>query len=357
MTEKLSRRDFLKLGGAALGGLALVPAWPRPQESDSGTLGRITVKEIPLRSAPNDTAPIIGQRFRDQLVHIYAELHPADAPQYYNTLWYRVWGGYLHSSHIQIVQNRPNMPVSALPESGQLVEVTVPYSDALQYNRNGEWSPWRGNRLYYETIHWATGVQEGPDGRPWYQITSELSKTEKYYVLGEHLRPIAAEEYSPLSPDLPMEKKRVEVSIGEQTMRAFEDEQLVMETRISSGLPNPRLSPGDLPTATPKGRFNIYAKLPTKHMGSMTGNPDSDEGSSFSLPGVPWTCFFAQGGYAFHGTFWHNNFGLQMSHGCINMRNADAKWLFRWTTPVFASKIESPEDWERTGFGTRIDIF
>jgi len=74
------------------------------------------------------------------------------------------------------------------------------------------------------------------------------------------------------------------------------------------------------------------------------------------LPGVPWTCFFAQGGYAFHGTYWHNNFGLQMSHGCINMRNADAKWLFRWTTPVFAEKIESPDDWEKTGFGTRVDI-
>jgi len=356
MAQNISRRDFLKLGGLAISGLALAPAWPRPQENDSGMLGRVTVKEIPLRSAPNDEAPIIGQRFRDQLVHIYAALNPPDAPQFYNTLWYRVWGGYLHSAHIQIVENHFNTPVKSLSEAGQLAEVTVPFTDALQYSKNGVWSPWRGNRLYYETTHWATGVQEGPDGRPWYQITSELTKTEKYYVPGEDLRLIPADEYSPISTNLPMEKKRVEVSIGEQMLRAYEDDQLVLETRISSGLPNPRLSPDQLPTATPKGRFNIYAKLPTKHMGSLTGNPDTDEGSSFSLPGVPWTCFFAQGGYAFHGTYWHNNFGLQMSHGCINMRNADAKWLFRWTTPAFAEKIESPDDWEKTGFGTRVDI-
>jgi len=356
MAQNISRRDFLKLGGLAISGLALAPAWPRPQENDSGILGRVTVKEIPLRSAPNDEAPIIGQRFRDQLVHIYAALNPPDAPQFYNTLWYRVWGGYLHSAHIQIVENHFNTPVKSLSEAGQLAEVTVPFTDALQYSKNGVWSPWRGNRLYYETTHWATGVQEGPDGRPWYQITSELTKTEKYYVPGEALRLIPADEYSPISANLPMEKKRIEVSIGEQMLRAYENDELALETRISSGLPNPRLSPDQLPTATPKGRFNIYAKLPTKHMGSLTGNPDTDEGSSFSLPGVPWTCFFAQGGYAFHGTYWHNNFGLQMSHGCINMRNADAKWLFRWTTPAFAEKIESPDDWQKTGFGTRVDI-
>ena len=93
-------------------------------------------------------------------------------------------------------------------------------------------------------------------------------------------------------------------------------------------------------------------------MGAITGNPDSDDGDSFSLPGVPWTCFFASpGGYAFHGTYWHNNFGLQMSHGCVNMRNEDAKWLFRWTTPVFDPVIESESDWERTGRGTRVEIY
>jgi hypothetical protein len=58
-----------------------------------------------------------------------------------------------------------------------------------------------------------------------------------------------------------------------------------------------------------------------------------------------------------HGTYWHTNFGLQMSHGCVNMLNEDAKWLFRWTTPIYDQEIESPSDWELTGNGTRVHVF
>jgi lipoprotein-anchoring transpeptidase ErfK/SrfK len=95
--------------------------------------------------------------------------------------------------------------------------------------------------------------------------------------------------------------------------------------------------------------------MPNKHMGSVSGNPDAIGG--FSLPGVPWTSFFiSPGGYALHGTYWHNNFGIQMSHGCINMKNDDAKWLFRWSTPVFKTPIESPKDWERRGNGTLVEV-
>ena len=45
-----------------------------------------------------------------------------------------------------------------------------------------------------------------------------------------------------------------------------------------------------------------------------------------------------------------------MSHGCVNMRNQDAKWLFRWSTPVFPSEIKSHSDWERNGNGTQVEI-
>ena len=37
-----------------------------------------------------------------------------------------------------------------------------------------------------------------------------------------------------------------------------------------------------------------------------------------ALPGVPWTMFFAEGGYAIHGTYWHNNFGVKMSRGSMS---------------------------------------
>jgi hypothetical protein len=38
----------------------------------------------------------------------------------------------------------------------------------------------------------------------------------------------------------------------------------------------------------------------------------------YDLPGIAWTVLFATGGVAIHSTFWHNNFGVPMSHGCVN---------------------------------------
>jgi hypothetical protein len=77
----------------------------------------------------------------------------------------------------------------------------------------------------------------------------------------------------------------------------------------------------------------------------------TDDINAYELPGVPGVCFFHKDGIAFHGTYWHDNFGRMMSHGCVNMRNEDALWLYRWTTPV-----ASERDWYVRELGTMIDI-
>lgn len=350
----VTRREFLKLGGLALGGIAFNPVFPYPEQQDHGKLARVTIHQVDLRSKPNDTASIIGQRFRDQLVHIYEDVIPDDAPAYYNPLWYRVWGGYLHSKYLQIVEIRHNLPLSSAPESGLLFEVTVPYTQAYTLRRD-EWQIKEGYTLYYSTTHWVTGVETGPDGKPWYQITSEIDSSI-YYVPAIHLRQILPEELEPISPDVPPDKKRVEVSLAKQTLYAYEYDTQVYSARVSSGIPSRQVNPNDIPTATPRGRFRIISKMPSKHMGTVSGNPDVEERGGFRLPGVPWTSFFHEWGYAFHGTYWHNNFGIQMSHGCVNMRNEDARWLFRWSTPVFKTVAETPADWERRGNGTIVVI-
>jgi lipoprotein-anchoring transpeptidase ErfK/SrfK len=371
MARGFSRRDFLKMSGLAVAGLALPSPWrlgsglehgpdfPRQPEQPLGKLARITTRQVDVRARPNDQSAIVGNRFRDQLVHIYEELIPPDAPKYYNPLWYRVWGGYIHSAHTQIVEVRLNEPERYLRPGGQLCEVTVPYTTAYQYSKRDGWAPWRGSRLYYTSTHWVTAIEAGPDGLPWYQITNELSDSEIYYVPAQHMRYIPPEEWAPISVDVPAEKKRIEVSLSEQTLRAYENDRLVYTARISSGIPNSRLQEDDLPTATPTGKFVIYSKMPSKHMGSVAAGTEVEERGGFTLPGVPWTCFFKMpGGYALHGTYWHNNFGLQMSHGCVNMRNQDALWIFRWSTPVFDPyKVESSRDWEKTGHGTTVLIY
>jgi len=56
--------------------------------------------------------------------------------------------------------------------------------------------------------------------------------------------------------------------------------------------------------------------------------------SGYDLPGVGWpTIFISSNGVAIHSTYWHNDYGIPKSHGCVNARPDDAKWVFRWTLP------------------------
>jgi len=72
------------------------------------------------------------------------------------------------------------------------------------------------------------------------------------------------------------------------------------------------------------------------------------------LTGVPWASFITDP-VAFHGVYWHNNFGMTMSSGCINMRTEEAKWLFRWTTPVTPANTREVNELHNDG--TRVTIY
>jgi lipoprotein-anchoring transpeptidase ErfK/SrfK len=350
MSKTISRRSFLKLSAASLSGLA-ISRLPVPLDSydfPTKNIGRITTSpSISVYRQPNDQSEIRFQRYRDELVNIYYEVRPPTGPEW-NPVWYRIWGGYIHSKYVQVTQHRLNPVADRLPESGhQLAEVTIPYTQLFQYSsQNG----WEGkNRLYYQTIHWVIDIDEGPDGTAWYRLFDEGTRVT-YHVPAPHLRLIPDEEISPLSPDIPAHHKRLEVSATQQTVKAYEGDEVVFETNVSTGIPGKDPPEG---RNTPRGRYNIYSKMPTKHMGDLilTGNPDV-----YTLPGVPWTLFFQHTGVAFHGTYWHNNYGVPMSAGCVNMRPDEAKWLFRWTTPLWPPLEGDRRFWERTGHGTLVVV-
>lgn len=351
MPVHLSRRSFLKLGVLAAGSVAasqfarareVTDHFPAAQEEwlASTNLGRVAIKQISLYSLPRDDARIIKQHFRDEVLNIYEELTPPTGPAW-NPLWYRVWGGYVHSANIQKVALHHNPLMDIRPE-GQVAEITVPYSQSFRFIRGQGWT--RLYRLYYQTNHWITGVDEGPDGQPWYQLTDELGNT-KFYVPAHHVRLIPDEELAPISPDVP--NKRIEVNIAQQTLTAYEGDTQVFYTKVSTGVTR-HVPQGELPTETPTGSFHINSKMASKHMGEgrLTDNLED-----YELVGVPWTAFFDARGYAIHGTYWHNNFGVTMSRGCVNLPNEPAKWLFRWMTPV-----NPPTMVEQTGFGTSVEI-
>ena len=112
--------------------------------------------------------------------------------------------------------------------------------------------------------------------------------------------------------------KKILVKLSEQRLYAYDGDEKFMDVTISSGL-------DDLPT--PIGTFNIFSKTPSRYMqGPLPGVSDQE----YDLPGVPWTMYFTHSGAAIHGAYWHNSFGEQRSHGCINLDPADAEILYAW---------------------------
>ena len=109
-------------------------------------------------------------------------------------------------------------------------------------------------------------------------------------------------------------EKWIEVDVTRQTVTAWEGNVPILSFLVSTGLSN---------TPTVLGKFNIYWKLESTLM----------SGPGYYLPDVPYTMYFF-GGYGLHGTYWHENFGEPMSHGCVNLRNEHAKQLFEWADPV-----------------------
>jgi hypothetical protein len=348
MVKSLSRREFIGLSTLALGSLAFRPLSNWGQELDDfNPIGviRITVGETDIFQEPDVDSPIIGSFERDKLVPIFEEIvEPNALPN--APRWYRIRNGFVYSMYTQRVENRHlNEVRSWTHEEGTLGEITVPYTRAYLNNPLYGWQP--VYRLYYRSVHWITDVDEGPDGKAWYQISDESDDNLKYFVPGPHVRLIKPDELTPISPDVPWEHKRIEVSLLKQELTAYEYDEIVMHTLISSGIPGiGGTSP--IPTYTPKGRFNIQVKMPSKHMGD---GRITDRIDAYELPGVPWCSFFHETGVAFHGTYWHYNFGRRMSHGCVNMTMEDAKWLYRWTLP----EAEFYE-WEVKGFGTSVKV-
>jgi hypothetical protein len=346
MTARFNRRDFLKLSALSLGSLAFRPLFGEGFDQDSGEIARVAIHSVSVHAKPSDQSKILYQRYRDELINIYDEVI-SEGPGY-NPLWYKVFGGYVHSGYLQRVKIRLNPIIDKIPEKrGQLAEVTVPVTQTMRVISmdKKKWEPLY--RLYYSSTHWVRGLETGPDGEPWYRLHDELTEIQ-YHVPAAHMRLIPPEEFAPISPEVDPWHKRIEVSLSKQMLTAYEKDKVVLETKVSTGLPDRNNTPGHIPTDTPSGEFNVYSKMPSKHMGNGQITADLD---AYELPGVPWTTFFAAHGVALHGTFWHTNYGITMSHGCVNMPSELAKWIFRWTTPVCA-----PDTWEQTGFGTKVIV-
>jgi len=325
--------------------MAFTPALGNLVDFDDSDLVRVATKSVSIYSEPSDESRIISTWYRDELLHIYGEV-TAPEPKL-NPIWYRVWGGFVHRSHLQKVKVLYNPTMPALDNDiPRLVEVSVPFTQPWRTSKAYGWQQ-LGFRLYYGSVHWVEAIETGPEGDLWYRIYDDLTGFP-YHVSPLHVRPIPLDELTAITPEIEVQNKRIDVNLLTQRLVAYEFDKKVLETTISSGIPNGPRDKNGIGTKTPSGEFRIQDKMPAKHMGNGNLFASADD---YELPGVPWTCFFTAQGHAFHGTYWHDNFGTPMSHGCINMRTEEAKWLFRWALPPH----QLGKSFNR-GFGTLVQI-
>jgi lipoprotein-anchoring transpeptidase ErfK/SrfK len=339
LRSQITRRDFLKLATAGTLAFALNDQkLDRAFASQTVTQGLVTISGIPLYEAPTFDSQKLSNFRKDEIVKVTAVDENGERGNPYNSVWYQINNeGFTYSGWILPVQTVYQKPDFNVPKDGRVGEITVPFSDTKK-------DPYvyanRGYRVYYGSTHWVNRVIVTRDEKSiWYEIYDKEIK--KYlYVASHDMRLVPYDELTPLSTDIPQEEKHIVVDLKTQMVTAFEGQTMVFSQRCASGVEG---------TDTPKGEFRTYHKGPSVH---MTNEGDAIE-NVYNLPGVPWCSFFTSLGHAFHGTYWHNDYGRPRSHGCVNLPSEAAKFIYRWTMPV----VPPGEDYvHQPGEGTKVQV-
>jgi len=340
---KFTRREFMKFGVLGLGTIALTPILDSIQQlaefPNGEHLGRNTVyspNSIRIWSKPSSASTAIRTLNDDECVVWLRDVVGEIVPGRINRRWVETPEGYVYASSLQPVQNKPNQPVSQLTTPsdkgmGMWAEVTVPYVD-LEIANPPARAPWLGSvppnlwRLYYSQVIWVDEIKTNSEGLVLYRVGERYGTYgDLFYADARAFRPLTLEEVSPIHPEVA--DKKIVVNINHQTLSCYEGNSEVYYCQVSTGR---KLDDSGLPTdkwSTPLGTFSIWRKLISIHMAG------GGTGAGWDTMGVPWTTLFVGEGVAIHSTHWHNDYGTQRSHGCVNAKPEDAKWIFRWTKP------------------------
>jgi lipoprotein-anchoring transpeptidase ErfK/SrfK len=335
----MKRRDFLKLAAISLGSLGLTP-WKRlfvlPDFPAGERLGRVVWWGTELKTRPSLDSPAVRKLVEDELFPWVREVvgrHPTEI----NQRWVETPEGYIWSPHLQPAGNTANDPIDSLPQTslglGMWAEVTVPYVDLILENPPAR-APWlefrvksgQPPRLYFSQVIWIDAIRQDEQGQRWYRVNERFGYGDIFWADAAAFRPLAADHMQPIHPEV--QDKRIVIDVPHQSMSCFEGSREVYFARVSTGALYNAVGERVDTWATPAGKHPVWRKMVSLHMSGGT------TGGGWDLPGIGWTTLFVGEGVAIHSTFWHNNYGVPMSRGCVNASPEDARWVFRWTQPV-----------------------
>jgi lipoprotein-anchoring transpeptidase ErfK/SrfK len=354
---------------------------------------RVVVDRTTVFSQPDRASPAVGPLDRGQIVIVVGETKATDG-----TDWTHVPDGFLVSSDILeettpwiaevsvpnvSIYARPNArePIRRTARQGALLRVTG-ISPGIDDDTAMWWATTEGyvglRTLRVATSDWAAGwTLPDPEAAPggwWGAIRSQANvrpaPTTKAPVVGT---------LGPGDRVKVLAEERGDAVGGNATWYRIDGGRYagaVVHSSLVARLPAPKpvvaLAPEDLPPGsswiavsraaatltyfapdgtpafttyvslgragvdTPEGDYETMGKY---HFDTMSSATVLNAEHSYHLPNVPNVEYYRDGGYALHGTYWHDHFGLLESQGCVNLTWADSAYLFSLTLP----RVETDE--------------
>lgn len=342
----MNRRSFVKLAGAALASAALPPSLtalaqgerPLPLEDTFGDAfvplrrGRVQASSVAIYNTFEYPRSAVKRIRRDGVLLLGEEVQYGNS---YNNTWYRTRGGWVPSGWIQPMEfhSRPQIYLDVGRTGSFWVEVI----QVKTTTRKGpSFSSEKSYEFIYGTVYLVTDVTVDATGSVWYNTYDEYADREEevlptnHWVQAKHVRRIHESEFTAIRPWVT--NKRMDINLKAQTLTCFEGDVVVLHTKCATGASFTQIDGTIADFATPDGEHQVILKQPTRHMRAIEGERETD--GWFDLPGVPWSTFFTYEGIAIHGTYWHNDYGVVRSHGCVNVPIQVAKFIYRWTFPT-----------------------
>ena len=351
---------------------------------------RVVVDQTTLFSLPDSRSQPVGPLLRGQIVVVVEEKTAEDG-----TPWTRVPDGWLKSSDVGedltpwVAQvTAPGVSIYARPNTSEPIRRTANQGDLLRVTGaspgiEGDTSIWWATTEGYVDLHalgeassdWASGWTL-PDGSHavdgwWAAIKSQANvraaATTKAPIVGSLVPGDRIKVLSEVNGDAVGGNPTWYRIDGGRYAGAFVHSSLVREMSPPAELvvERPSNAPPGLGTIvvsrsaatltyldaanaplfstyvslgragvdTPEGEYETMGKYRFDNMSSTTVLAADH---AYFLPNVPFVEYYRDGGYAIHGTYWHDHFGLVESQGCINLTWGDGAYLFGLTQPTVA---------------------
>jgi hypothetical protein len=278
---------------------------PEAETLPSLTYARVLTGNVPIYSQPIHASQGLSPTRTLDPGYVWVTLADSNPIRFLDQAWYAINADeFVQADYLEIYQ----------PATFQGMAITVPkrfawmifdaWSAAVPGELPGD------NTILFKRYDQVTIYEtERVEDRDWYRVGPD-----QWLEQGM----VGIVQPKPRPKGIGRHEKWIEVDLYEQTLAAYQGDRMVYATLVSSGLPW---------WQTETGLFQIWIKVRQAKMSGRAGYPDY-----YFLEDVPWTMYF-NGEFALHGAYWHDRFGIQHSHGCVNLPPQDARWLFEWSTP------------------------